>query len=117
MDRIVLKIHSMVDIITNSSTELFVVDTDKTMDVVKDILEKAIELHNSVNDTEYKFEDIFKPLRIDSGHNAIGGYNNWFTSYIESGIIIRGIGDNTIPWWMFEFIEDTFGKTERFHLG
>jgi len=34
MERIIINIHSFVDVITNSSTELFVCDTDKSVEVV-----------------------------------------------------------------------------------
>lgn len=35
---LIINTHSMVDVITNSSTELFVCDTDKTVEMVKEIL-------------------------------------------------------------------------------
>jgi len=35
---IVINLHSFIDVITNSSTELFVCDTDKTVEMVKEIL-------------------------------------------------------------------------------
>ena len=37
---IVIHPHSIVDLITNSSTELFVIDTDKSIETVKEILQK-----------------------------------------------------------------------------
>ena len=39
MDKILINIHSMVDLITNSSTELFCYVKDKTKKQVKDMLE------------------------------------------------------------------------------
>ena len=36
----ILTIHSFVDVITNSSTELFMLDTEKSVDVVRDIVKE-----------------------------------------------------------------------------
>lgn len=38
MERIIISIHSFVDVITNSSTELFICDTDKSVETVRDIV-------------------------------------------------------------------------------
>lgn len=113
-----LNFHSFVDVITNSSTELFVLDTDKALESVKEILQAAIDLHNKANGTNYKFEDIFDEPYVGSGKEQLDGWEDYYSSKIEDGIIIEGADDNSIPYWMFEFIESTFGyKTERFHLG
>lgn len=113
-----LNFHSFVDVITNSSTELFVLDSDRALESVKEILQAAIDLHNKVEGSSYKFEDIFEEPYIGSGKKAIDGWEDYYTSNIDSGIIIEGAGDNSIPYWMFDFIESVFGyKTERFHLG
>jgi predicted metal-dependent RNase len=113
-----INIHSMVDIITNSSTELFVLDTKKSLDFVKDILVEAIKLHNMANDTNYKFEDIFAEPIYGSGEDTLYGWEEYYTSKIKDGIIVEGVTDNSIPYWRFEFIESVFGySTERFHLG
>ncbi len=118
MDKIIIPIHSMVDIITNSSTELFVLDTEKSKHTVKEILISAIELHNLANNGKLTFEDCFDEPYHGSGEEALKGWNKYFTSRIKNGIILEGVGDNSIPYWMFEFIESIFGySTERFHLG
>ena len=118
MGNITINVHSMVDLITNSSTELFVADTEKSVEVVKDILQEAINLHNRANNTDYKFEDIFAEPYVGSADTALKGGEDYYKSEISKGIIIKGATDNSIPYWMFEFIESTFGySTERFHLG
>lgn len=114
----VVNVHSLVDLITNSSTELFVLDTEKSLEVVKEILVEAINLNNKTKGTSEKFEDIFEELRIGNGNSALVGWGDYYKSKISKGIIIMGVGDNSIPWWMFNFIESVFGyDTERFHLG
>ena len=115
---IIINVHSMVDVITNSSTELFVLDTEKSLDWIKDILQEAINLHNKINNTKYKFEDIFREPYIGSAVEALKGYEAYYQPRNKKGVIIEGAGDNSIPFWMMDFIEDTFGySTERFHLG
>ena len=110
--------HSIVDVITNSSTELFVIDTDKSMETIKDILQEAINLHNKAEGTSYTFEDIFEEPRFNEGKVIIDGWENYYQSKHSDAIIIEGASDNSIPYWMFEFIEYVFGySTERFHLG
>ena len=114
----VIQPHSIVDVITNSSTELFVIDTDKSMETIKDILQEAINLHNKAEGTSYTFEDIFEEPRFNEGKVIIDGWENYYQSKHSDAIIIEGASDNSIPYWMFEFIEYVFGySTERFHLG
>ena len=118
MNTVTINVHSMVDLITNSSTELFVLDTEKSVDVIKDILQEAINLHNIASGTDYKFEDIFDEPYIGSAKEALAGWEDYYESKIGAGVIICGANDNSIPYWMFEFIESVFGySTERFHLG
>lgn len=40
MERLIIRIHSFVDVITNSSTELFVCNTDKSVDMVKSLIDE-----------------------------------------------------------------------------
>ena len=40
MEKIIFKIHSFIDVITNSSTELFMLDTDKSIDTVREIIKE-----------------------------------------------------------------------------
>ena len=49
MDRkvIFIKLHSVIDLITNSSTELFIVDASKTEGILKEMLEFIINEGNS----------------------------------------------------------------------
>ena len=44
-NKLIIPIHSFVDIITNSSTELFIIDKDKGLDMVKEIVSDAIKKH------------------------------------------------------------------------
>ena len=84
----------------------------------KEILQDAINLHNKANDSDISFDDIFDEPEFGSGKDALDGWSSYYKSNIENGIIIKGSSDNSIPYWMFDFIESAFGfSTERFHLG
>jgi hypothetical protein len=58
--------HSFVDLITNSSTELFVCSTKKSVEMVEELLKKLLLNHNEMLDTpnQYVFSEIFKPVEI-----------------------------------------------------
>jgi len=108
----------MIDLITNSSTELFIISTDKTIKFVKEILEECINLHNKTMGTSYTFNQIFEEPYFGNARTALSGWEGYYNSTLENGIILSGKEDNSIPYWMFEFIETAFGyNTERFHLG
>lgn len=47
MQSILIPIHSFVDLITNSSSEVFVEATEKTVETVKDIINEVLKLQNS----------------------------------------------------------------------
>lgn len=74
---IVVSVHSVVDLITNSSSELFVAETSKSVETVKTILRHLVDLRNQiaklsddphVHDTEKLFENMFKePIKMDFG--------------------------------------------------
>ena len=118
MNNIAINIHSMVDLITNSSTELFILDVEKSVDVVKDILQEAINLHNKTHGTNYRFEDVFEEPYIGSIQDALEGWRDYYNHVrVKEGVILMGAGDNSIPFWMFDFIESVFGySTKQFHL-
>jgi hypothetical protein len=46
MKTIIVSPHSFVDIITNSSSELFICDTDKSIDTVKEIIVELVNIEN-----------------------------------------------------------------------
>ena len=53
--KISIKIHSFVDLITNSSSEIFVQANDKTIESIKEIVNNLLGIANS----ELKFDDLF----------------------------------------------------------
>jgi hypothetical protein len=55
----VIRPHSFVDVITNSSTELFVCNTEKNLEMVKEVLQKILSGFNMMNDSSFSM-DVFK---------------------------------------------------------
>lgn len=116
----IIDVHSLVDVITNSSTELFILDTNKSVTLVTEILQDMYNVYLKANDLEPS--SIFTVANIyiaDQNHEAQlvddwGGFYN--TSDITGKIIIEGIEDNIIPYGLFDFIEYTF-NARRLHLG
>ena len=53
------KLHSTIDVITNSSSELFVCDTTKSLEFVNEFLKNILDVYNSGNDTHYQFDDVY----------------------------------------------------------
>lgn len=62
----------MIDIITNSSSELFVLQDKSSVEVVKEVVTQLIAIHNKKEGTDYTFEDCFKEPEI-----AEYGFDFW----------------------------------------
>ena len=98
----IVNIHSFIDVITNSSTELFVSNNNNDVEMVKTILEEILEHWNKLNDSSYtmsifglieKFDyseyikclDTCKSIYVNELFHTI---NQWFPDtndyYIES---------------------------------
>lgn len=124
---IAIDVHSFVDVITNSSTELFVCDTDKTIEAVEEILHKLIDHYNELvelagNHVEkLDYDEVFDTPYI---YTKEMWYNNKSDEYKWNyhdeknigRIIISGVDDNSIPYEMFDKIENLFNGY-REHLG
>lgn len=60
----VIPLHSAVSLITNSSSELFVCNTDKTLETIKEIVKKFLDSHNKLSGSNYTFEGCFGDISI-----------------------------------------------------
>jgi hypothetical protein len=60
----VFSTHSFVDLITNSSTELFVCDTKKTLDATKELLALLLKHHDEIEGTTHTFDDVFGTIAL-----------------------------------------------------
>lgn len=78
MQSLVIKGHSIVDVITNSSSELFVCNTKKSSEFIRDFLSKMLDLYNEGNETQYKFEDCFGSISQVTEE----GFEDFFDQYV-----------------------------------
>jgi len=136
----VITIHSHIDVITNSSTELFVV-SDGEIETVTEMLKFMLEQWNlmaakglfgewyirnervSLKDGKAidpkplkEFDDVFKPVFIMTEKHV---RNDGWTYQTEANIgkiIIKSESDNSIPGEIMEWIESAF-SAQRYHLG
>ena len=127
---IIDKPHSFVDVITNSSTTLFVSDIGKSVDTVRDLLHdkwiKFIELYPNKYDyenddgTRYVQANRQNPEEVFSVDEAKQNYTCEYYgySYKKGDILIRGVDDNSIPSEFFDVIHNTLGYgCKQIHLG
>lgn len=133
-----VKYHSQVGMITNSSTELFVIA--KPPDNLMEILESMVRLHNMINGTDLVYSNLFRDIKVYSQEQFFNDVvllkqrrERLLPYRTEQSLdrdlawgyekqknvgktMIYGVSDNSIPYWMFEAIE-SIGNIERFHLG
>ena len=116
VDIIVINNHSFVDTITNSSTELFVCDTGKSLELVKELLQELTNTYNKLHGEGYTYEYMFKePYIGDDTQDEYWG-ECFGIGNTKGKIIIEGENDNSIPYEMFDLIELAF-DARRCHIG
>jgi len=136
---LIINLHSVIDVITNSSSELFVIDNSKSIESIKEMLTLMLHYWNEmaadgifgdhyVKNKQYSFKD----NKINNEHEPILNYEDVFgdiyvytkEKYDNRGqysddryetetnigkIFIESSTDNSIPSEMFEWIESAFG--------
>jgi len=60
----IIPLHSAADLITNSSSELFVCNTKKTLEAVREMLVELINNHNKLSGENHTFENCFREPTI-----------------------------------------------------
>ena len=126
----VLRPHSVVDLITNSSSELFVYTGEKSVEAVEDIIKDLIKLNNDKVDLAEKFskkdfygwrttyDDAFGGVFVaptDSKNSQEFSEGYYGVDYSKGDIIVNSNGDNSIPWEIQEALENLGFR--RYHLG
>ena len=89
----IIKIQSISDIITNSSSEVFVIETDKHSQVA-DFIKSVCDLFGINMDEIMEFESITKNGRV--------GYD---LKCEKGDLVIYSTGDNSIPYPIMNLIE------------
>jgi len=128
----VIDIHSVLDVVTNSSSELFVISDDTTVTAVEDLLRYLVDTWNEMADKgvfgkwhqereTVKYENCMSVRLMDPSdveHDEHEKRYNWGYEVEENvrKIIIESTTDNSIPWEIIEWIESAF-SAKRWHLG
>jgi hypothetical protein len=91
---LIVNVHSMIDVITNSSTELFVCDTDKSIETVKELLKELLEKYDELEnvgceDKSYRdFDSVFGRIEkvedINQLYDFITGYDSSIPEFLMS---------------------------------
>ena len=85
MKKINLKIHSFIDIITNSSTEIYIQATSQTISNIKSLVNSIL----SIGGSTLKCDDIFT-IKLEDEERT-GGYDDEFTDVgVEVNPLIEG---------------------------
>lgn len=90
------KIQSMSDIITNSSSEVFIVSTDNH--------EKVINFINDVCEVCGLNTDDLMHFESADRDGSVCGWSD--TNYKKGDLLIHSTDENTIPYYIMEIIEE-----------
>lgn len=120
----VLKIQSINDLITNSSSEVFICSTESNPEITRDEIQEFIDTLMDVlgygdNDEFY----IGANITVAEEDGVISG---WAYPYKKGDILIESKDDNSIPWNIMDILGDLqyipvfehkITNVERYHLG
>lgn len=121
-----LYVHSISDVTTNSSSEMFICQTEKVSEEVKKILQTFLDAYN-IGIGRQEFDETFGEVR-QGNKEDVKTLQEWqsgilatqrgvdFKKHPEKQIVIFSAGDNSIPYELFELIETAF-NADRLHLG
>ena len=121
---LIINIHSFIDVITNSSSELFVMRTKKTVEEIEKILRMQVDVFNEVAEDDYhkgwSYEKMFKVSSInDSNCKQIISYMTEYGSNSFPFIC----GKKKVPkyeqykdWNLYEKAKDVWYKKNKKEL-
>lgn len=132
---LIFDIHSISSAITNSSTTLFVLDTEKTLSQVKEIVQGVVKVWESNNDRKASQYQLYKMKGKDIKNHEVWTWymRKWstdthkpteeiFESYErrilddKEYVIFIEEGDNVMPYGLMEFVGSMFNGL-HIHLG
>ncbi len=112
--------------VSNSSSSSFIINsneysenvTDFTVEEVDSLLVELLDFYNRFFDTNLDPNDTF--MVYEHKGNPHEGWEDYYQDLKETSekkrIFIDSIGDNTIPYTLFDWIEEKF-NCSRLHLG
>lgn len=127
MKKFIIPIQNVSDVITNSSSEIFVCKSnnpEETVELLRETLESVYEnykkarKHANGEDVPFYGETIDELMTIYiSDEEYTDKY--WGYTVHEGDIVIESTSDNSIPETLMNFIYEFFqwGDVERTHLG
>jgi len=108
--------------VSNSSSSSFICQVDISPERALEILEKILSCYNDVFGIDRGFHDVFEvPFIAEEGYlkDWIMDDHEYENEKIRSApgkVVIESAGDNSIPYCLFELLEDRFDAI-RIHLG
>lgn len=108
--------------VSNSSSESFICETNLSPEKVKELLILLLDFYNKFTDNNEQFEDVFNEPYVGAKEDIkfykdfYGRNNPESFDKVVGKIIINSTSDNTIPYTLFDFIEQKF-NAYRHHLG
>ena len=122
----VIDTHSLVDVITNSSSEIFVCNTDKSLMMVEELLKMMLEVwklavegqeyySKETLENQYSYEQVFHVYvytkeRHEKAMNSQWGSDDYEKEENIGKIIISSASDNSIPYALNQLVEDAFNS-------
>ena len=114
-----ISIQSMSDIITNSSSEVFVIQGGSLTDAIVRIVKDVTELWCNTANNEW-LKEVSDILDVEVANDFYDD-SDWGYHYNKGDIVIYSTEDNSIPYDLMEALEDILNalgvKWQRRHLG
>lgn len=125
--RRVIDIQNISDVITNSSSEIFICQTDNPEQTAETIREVLTSVYDNLQkarscackNTKAYWGETLDDLLTITVADRDGGDSDWGYTYNAGDILIESTEDNSIPSIMMDFIYEFFdwNKCNRIHLG
>jgi hypothetical protein len=105
--------------VSNSSSEAFICRVDMCPGEIKENLLELLNFYNKFTGGHDSFEDMFEEPRsaTEEDISMLSSYYSGADEEVKGKMMIFSASDNTIPYSMFEFIEQKFDVIHRIHLG
>jgi hypothetical protein len=112
--------------VSNSSSSCFVCQTgyccdnkNYTIEETEGILQKILDFYNEIFGEDENFSEVFGEIKIadEKDMDSLEYYTRgWDGDTIKGKILIYSCEDNSIPYEVFDIIENKF-NAQRIHLG
>lgn len=99
--------------VSNSSTSSFVCNVKMTSDELEEKLRLLVKFYNEFTGQERVFEDMFEPPFVGSKETV--EYLGFDEDKCLGKLIVMGVGDNSVPYELHEFIEEALNAV-RYHI-